>query len=86
MRLLLAAGARTDVRLAGLGWGQGYEWETTFFDVTPISYAQLGLMPQVHRNEREIYANVRQLLAGAGRPLPPLNNVPNRYLQPKASK
>src|SRR5262249_47467556 len=37
MRLLLAAGARPDIRLAGITWGKGYEWETTFFDVTPIS-------------------------------------------------
>ncbi len=84
MRLLLAAGARTDIRLAGISWGKGYEWETTFFDVTPISYAQMGLMPQVHRNEREIYANLRSLIEASGRPIPPLKNVPNRYLQPKS--
>jgi ankyrin repeat protein len=84
LRLLLAAGARPDVRLAGLTWGKGYEWETTFFDVTPISFAQMGLLPQVHRNEREIYANLRLLLAAAGRSVSPLDNVPNRYLQPKS--
>ncbi len=84
MRLLLAAGARADVKLAGLVWGKGYEWETTFFDVTPISFAQMGLMPQVHRNESDIYANIRLLLEAAGRKVPPLENVPNRYLMPKA--
>jgi ankyrin repeat protein len=83
MRLLLAAGAKTDVQVAGITWGQGYEWETTFFDVTPISYAQLGLLPQVHRREQDIYANIRLLLEASGRKVPPLNNVPNRYLQPK---
>src|SRR6516162_602005 len=83
MRLLLATGARSDVRLAGITWGKGYEWETTFFDVTPVSYAQMGLLPQVHRSEREIYANIRLLLAAAGREVPRLGNVPNRYLQPK---
>ena len=83
MRLLLAAGANAAVRLAGITWGMGFEWETTFFDVTPVSYAQLGLMPQVHRRERDIYANIRLLLEAAGRPVPPLANVPNRYLQPK---
>jgi ankyrin repeat protein len=83
LRLLLGAGADVGVRLAGITWGQGFEWETTFFDVTPVSYAQLGLMPQVHRRERDIYANIRLLLEAAGRPVPPLANVPNRYLQPK---
>ncbi|MBI2300424.1 MAG: ankyrin repeat domain-containing protein, partial [Armatimonadetes bacterium] len=31
MELLLDAGARTDLRLAGITWGKGFEWETTFF-------------------------------------------------------
>ncbi|HZO88044.1 MAG TPA: ankyrin repeat domain-containing protein [Chthonomonadaceae bacterium] len=84
MRLLLEAGAKADVRLAGLVWGQGYDWETTFFDVTPISYCQCGLLPQVHRREQDIYANIGRLLEAAGRTMPPLENVPNRYLQPKA--
>ena len=84
MRLLLAAGAKPDVRLTGITWGKGYPWETTFFDVTPISYAQMGLLPQVHRSEREIYANIRLLLETACRKVPSLANVPNRYLQPKS--
>lgn len=83
MRLLLAAGARTDIRVAGISWGKGYEWETTFLDVTPISYAQMGLMPQVHRRESDIYANIRVLLEASARKLPPFKNVPNRYLRQK---
>ncbi len=83
LRLLLESGARPDVRLPGLVWGRGFEWETTFFDVTPVSYAQLGLLPQVHRREEDIYAIIRLLLAAAGRPVPPLPNVPNRYLKPR---
>jgi hypothetical protein len=83
MRLLLGAGARVDVRLPGLTWGKDMEWETTVFDVTPISYAQLGLLPQVHREERDIYANIRLLLEASGRRVPPLDNVPNRYLHPR---
>jgi len=78
---LLEAGARVDARLAGITWGKGFEWETTCFDVTPISYAQLGLLPQMHRREAEVYANVKRLLQHAGRPVPPLENVPNRYLR-----
>jgi hypothetical protein len=83
MRLLLDAGARTDVRVPGITWGRGFEWETTIFDVTPISYAQFGLLPQVHRRERDIYETLKLLLTAAGRPVPPLSNVPNRYLQPR---
>jgi hypothetical protein len=86
MRLLLGAGADPGVRLAGITWGKGFAWETTCFDVTPVSYAQLGLMPQVHRRERDIYANIRLLLEATGRPIPPLASVPNRYLQPKQSE
>ena len=68
---------------AGLVWGRGFDWETTLFDVTPLSYCQFGLLPQMHRREQDIDANVRRLLAAAGRPLPPLGNVPNRYLEPQ---
>jgi ankyrin repeat protein len=82
MRLLLDAGAASDVRLTGITWGKGFEWETTLFDVTPVSYAQFGLLPQVHRKERDIYDNVARLLQAAGRTVPPLDNVPNRYLTP----
>jgi ankyrin repeat protein len=82
-RLLLDAGARTDIRLEGLYWGKGYEWETVFFDVTPISFAQMGMMPQVHRSESVVYANLRTLLAASGRHLSSLSNVPNRYLRSK---
>jgi hypothetical protein len=84
MQLLLDAGAKADVRLDGLVWGRGYDWETTFFDVTPISYAQLGNLPQMHRKEEDIAANVRALLKAAGRKAPPLSNVPNRYLGPRS--
>ncbi|CAN5803833.1 hypothetical protein BH18ACI5_BH18ACI5_05740 [soil metagenome] len=85
MKMLLDAGASVDVALRGITWGKGFEWETTMFDVTPISYAQFGLLPQVHRQERDIYDNIRLLLAAAGREVPPLDNVPNRYLSPGAA-
>jgi ankyrin repeat protein len=83
MRMLLDAGADCSVRLAGLHWGKGYEWATVFFDVTPISYAQMGLMPQVHRNESDIYSNIKVMMQRSSRKLPPLENVPNRYLRPR---
>ena len=80
MQLLVQSGADCERFVKGVHWGQGYSWETTFFDVTPISYAQLGLLPQVHRREQDIYDNIRFLLTAAGRPTPPLANIPNRYL------
>jgi len=84
LRLLVEAGATPDVRLHGITWGKGFEWETTIFDVTPISYAQFGLLPQVHRREADIYEVITRLLKAAGRPVPPVENVPNRYLTPRA--
>ena len=83
MRLLLESGARVDLALQGITWGRGFEWETTVFDVTPISYAQFGLLPQFQRTEKDIDHNIRLLLKAAGRPIPPLPNIPNRYLHPK---
>jgi hypothetical protein len=83
MRLLLSAGARPDISLRGVWWGKGYPWETTFFDVTPISFAQMGLLPQVHRSERDIYSTIKTLLEAAGRAVPRLENVPNRYVGKK---
>ncbi len=82
MHILLDAGAKCDIRLDALDWGKGYPWETTFFDITPISYAQIGLLPQVHRNELDIYDNIQAMLEASGRKMPPLKNVPNQYLQP----
>lgn len=84
LRLLLQAGARTDTTLRGITWGRGFEWETILFDVTPVSYAQFGLLPQMHRNERDIYEIIRLLLEASGRAVPALDNVPNRYLEPEA--
>ena len=80
-RLLLEAGAAVDARVSGLVWGRGHEWETALFDLTPLSYAQLGGLPQMHRDERQIAGTVRLLLTAAGRPVPPLPNVPNQYLR-----
>jgi len=85
LRMLLEAGATSDVGVRGITWGKGFAWETTIFDVTPVSYAQFGLLPQVHRRENDIYDNIKLLLKAAGRTPPPLENVPNRYLKPQAA-
>jgi hypothetical protein len=39
----------------------------------------------VHRSESDIYDNIKLLVEAAGRTVPPLDNVPNRYLKPKAA-
>jgi hypothetical protein len=52
------AGADLDVRVKGLVWGMGFEWETTIFDVTPTSYAQCGLYFQFHRKEQNRHGNI----------------------------
>ena len=80
LQLLLEAGADPEIRLRGITWGKGFEWETTCFDVTPISYAQFGLLPQMHRKEQDIAMVIERLLRAAGRRVPPATNVPNRYL------
>lgn len=80
LKLLLDHGAKTDVRLSGITWGKGFEWETTLFDPTPISYAQAGLLRQFQREERDVYANIRLMMAAAGRAIPEELNVPNAYL------
>lgn len=86
MELLLEAGADVRARVDGLTWGRGFEWETTFFDLTPLSYAQLGPLPQMHRDERDITANVRALLTAASRPVPAMSNVPNHYVERSRAK
>jgi len=80
LRLLLDRGAKADVRLSGITWGKGFEWETLIFDPTPISYAQCGLLPQFHRDEKAVYDTIVLLSQSSGRPLPDLPNVPNAYL------
>ena len=80
LRALLAAGADPAARVAGLVWGRTFEWESTFFDLTPLAYAQLGTLPQMHREPQHVDAVVRTLLAAAGRVAPEMPNVPNRYL------
>lgn len=80
MELLVKAGARLDVRLKGLVWGSGFEWETTLFDITLLGYTQCGLHKQFQRNEIEIYDNLAFLYRKLHGVKAPIHNVPNRYL------
>ena len=81
LQLLLSHGARTDVRLSGITWGKGFEWETTLFDPTPMSYAQAGLLRQFQREEHDVYQNIRLLMTAANRAIPEELNVPNACLR-----
>ena len=80
MHLLLDKNADLKITLPGIIWGKGYPWETFIPAVNPVSYAMMGLLPQVHRNEKTIYEIVSLLLKRAyGINYNPAN-VPNKYL------
>ena len=83
MELLVDAGASLDVRLKGVVWGPGADWETLVLDVTPVSYAQCGLYAQFHRRERDVYDNLAYLYQKRHGAELSLRNVPNRYLAPR---
>jgi len=83
LALLVDAGALLDVRLKGLFWGAGADWETVLLDVTPISYAQCGLYAQFHRREQDVYGNLSYLYRKRYGATLPVRNVPNKYLARK---
>ena len=67
-------------RYAGLIWGKGCDWETLIPSVNPISYAMMGLLPQMHRDEVTISKIVSTLLKHAyGIDYIP-KNIPCKYL------
>ena len=81
MELLVEAGADVELRLKGVVWGGGFEWETVLYDVTPVSYTQCGLIRQFQRTEEDVYANIRYLYAHRFGSEPKIRNVPNKYLR-----
>lgn len=81
MHVLLDHGARLDITVKGLVWGKGYEWETLIPAVNPISYAMMGLLPQMHRDERTITETVNLLLRHAFGIEYTSGNIPNAYLK-----
>ena len=62
---LVSKSADLQITVKGLIWGQGYEWETLIPSVNPVSYAMMGLIPQMHRNEVTISRVVTKLLKSA---------------------
>ena len=81
LHYLLKHSADLQITLRGLTWGKGYEWETFIPAVNPLSYAMMGLLPQMHRNEITIRDTVILLLKETYGVdfVPP--NVPNEYLR-----
>jgi hypothetical protein len=81
MNFLLSHSADLKITVPGLIWGKGYEWETLIPSVNPLSYAMMGLLPQMHRNEMTISKIVTTLLKHAyGIDYTP-RNVPCAYLR-----
>ena len=80
MQLLIEKNADLKVTIPGLIWGKTYPWETFIPAVNPISYAMMGLLPQMHRNEQTISSIVTLLMKHAhGVDYTP-SNIPNKYL------
>lgn len=81
LNYLLSKSADLEITVKGLIWGKGYEWETLIPSVNPVSYAMMGLLPQMHRNEITISNVVTMLLKNAyGIDYSP-QNIPCAYLK-----
>jgi hypothetical protein len=81
LHYLLERSAGLDLTVKGLIWGKGYEWETFIPAVNPVSYAMMGLLPQMHRAPLTVARVVSLLLRHAyGIEFTP-PNVPNAYLK-----
>ncbi len=81
LNYLLSLSADLSYTVPGLIWGKGYEWETLIPSVNPISYAMMGLLPQMHRKEKTISIIVSKLLKEAYGIDYASPNIPNAYLR-----
>ena len=80
LNFLLSKNADLDITVKGLIWGKSYEWATLIPSVNPISYAMMGLLPQMHRDEHIISSTVQKLMFHKyGVEYTP-TNIPNKYL------
>ena len=78
---LLSQLADLKITVAGLIWGKGYDWETLIPAVNPISYAMMGMLPQMQRDEETTATIVSTLLKQEyGIEYTP-GNIPNKYLK-----
>jgi hypothetical protein len=81
LNFLVSKNVDLKITVTGLIWGKGYEWETFIPAVNPISYAMMGLLPQMHRDEISISKTVSLLLKAAYRVEYASQNVPCTYLK-----
>lgn len=81
MPYLLSQGADLQVTVKGLIWGKGYPWETFIPAVNPVSYAMMGLLPQMHRDEKRTALIVSELMKAAYGIDYISPNIPNAYLK-----
>lgn len=80
LNYLLSLGADLHITINGLIWGKGYEWETLIPSVNPVSYAMMGLLPQMHRDEKTISETITLLLKQSYGIEYKQQNIPNKYL------
>lgn len=80
MNFLLKHGSDVSFIVKGIIWGKSYEWETLIPSVNPISYAMMGMLPQMHRNEKTISQIVTTLLHHQYGITYRPTNIPNKYL------
>jgi hypothetical protein len=81
LHFLLEQGTDLTITVKGLVWGKGYDWETFIPAVNPVSYAMMGFLPQMHRDEVTVSRIVSLLMKHAYgiNYIPP--NVPCKYLK-----
>lgn len=81
LSFLLSQSADLQITVKGFIWGKTYPWETFIPAVNPISYAMMGLLPQMNRNEIVIAETVSLLMKAAYGINYKVPNVPNEYLK-----
>jgi hypothetical protein len=81
LNFLLAQKTDLDITVKGITWGKGYTWQTFIPAVNPLSYAMMGLLPQMHRDEVTIANTISLLLKVAFDINYVAENVPCDYLK-----
>ena len=81
LHYLLSRKVDLKITVPGILWGKGYEWETLIPAVNPISYAMMGLLPQMHRSEKTVSKIVTLLLEAGYSIRYQSANIPCAYLQ-----